>query len=156
MKRIMDHFFMMILVISLVINTIFINITPPIFKQLVFVGFILLGFGIFLLILALVTLRKKGTDRIIDTGIYGIVRHPIYLAGMIMFFSHIFLGQHWIVVVSTGIAIGCCYVAMRSGDRRNLEKFGDDYAQYMKKVPRMNFVAGLTRLTKKARQQNTL
>jgi protein-S-isoprenylcysteine O-methyltransferase Ste14 len=138
-------FFMAVLVISLVVNTIFINITPPIIRGLIYVGFVLLAAGIFLFILAVITLRSKGTNRVIDTGIYGIVRHPIYLAGMIMFLSHVFLGQHWVVLISTAIAIVCCYVIMAYGDVRNIEKFGNDYLEYMKKVPRMNFLSGLTR-----------
>ena len=136
-------FFMILLVISLAVNTVFINITPPIIKGLVYVGFALLAAGILLFILAVITLRSKKTGRIIDTGIYGIVRHPIYLAGMIMFLSHVFLGQHWVVLISTTIAIAGCYVIMVDGDARNIEKFGNDYVEYMKKVPRMNFISGL-------------
>ena len=137
---------MSVVAIALVVNIIFINVTPPFIKALVYVGFILLGAGILLLIVAIVTLRRRGTAKVIDTGIYGIVRHPIYLAGIIMFFSHIFLGQHLVVFISTAAAIACCYASMVYGDQYNIEKFGDAYAQYMKRVPRMNFIAGLTRL----------
>ncbi|MDH4212214.1 MAG: isoprenylcysteine carboxylmethyltransferase family protein [candidate division WOR-3 bacterium] len=146
MKRpIVDYVLMSVVVTSLVVNTIFINITPPVIKALVYVGLVLLGIGILLLIIAIVTLRQKGTAKLVDTGIYGIVRHPIYLAAMIMFFSHIFLGQHLVVLVSTAAAIACCYVSMVSGDQQNIEKFGDDYVQYMKRVPCMNFIAGMAR-----------
>jgi len=152
-KRIrLSNLLMALLVISLVINTILINITPPIIKELIIVGFILLGTGIFLLILAVVTLRRKGTDKIIDTGIYGVVRHPIYLAAMIMFFSHVFLGQHLVVLISTAAAIVCCYLSMVYGDQQNIEKFGDDYVRYMKRVPRLNFAAGLIRPKNEAKQ----
>ncbi len=153
MKRnVREHILIAVVVISLVINTIFINIIPPTIKVLVCVGFILLGAGILLLIVAIVTLRRKGTAKVIDTGIYSIVRHPIYLAGIVMFFSHIFLGQHLVVLVSTAAAIVCCYVSMVYGDQYNIEKFGDDYVQYMKRVPRMNFAAGLTRKIFRAKE----
>jgi protein-S-isoprenylcysteine O-methyltransferase Ste14 len=151
-RQVRESILMSVVVISLVLNTIFINITTPVIKALVFLGFILLGAGILLLIIAIVTLRSKGTAEVIDSGIYGVVRHPIYLAGIIMFFSHIFLGQHLVVLISTAAAIACCYASMVSGDQHNIEKFGDDYVRYMERVPRMNFVAGLTRLTKTTKQ----
>lgn len=144
-QKIRDNIIMSVVAISLVVNTIFINIIPPTIKVLVYVGFMLLGAGIILLIVAIVTLRRKGTAKVIDTGIYGIVRHPIYLAAMIMFLSHIFLGQHLVVIISTAAAIICCYLSMIYGDQYNIEKFGDGYAQYMKRVPRMNLISGLTR-----------
>ena len=153
-QKIRDNIIMSVVAISLVVNTIFINIIPPAIKALVYVGFVLLGLGIVLLIVAIVTLRRKGTAKVIDTGIYGIVRHPIYLAAMIMFFSHIFLGQHLVVLISTAAAIVCCYASMVYGDQYNIEKFGDDYTRYMKRVARMNFVAALVRLLNKT-EDNT-
>lgn len=144
-RSIIDNICVLIMVIAFVVNTVSINIIPPIFKQLIYVGYVLLVTGIFLLVLAIITLRRKGTHKVIDTGIYGVVRHPIYLAGMILFLSHVFFGQHWIVFGSTAIAIGCCYMAMWSGDQWNIEKFGDDYVDYMKRVPGMNFLSGLKR-----------
>ena len=144
-QKIRDNIVMSVVAIALVVNTIFINIIPPTIKALVYVGFVLLGAGIVLLIVAIVTLRRKGTAKVIDTGIYGVVRHPIYSAAIIMFFSHIFLGQHLVVLISTAAAIACCYLSMVYGDQYNIEKFGDDYARYMKRVPRMNFAAGLAR-----------
>jgi protein-S-isoprenylcysteine O-methyltransferase Ste14 len=153
MKRpVSDYILMSVVVISLVVNTIFINITPPVIKALVYVGLVLLGIGILLLIIAIVTLRQKGTAKLVDTGIYGIVRHPIYLAAMIMFFSHVFLGQHLVVFISTAAAIVSCYLSMVYGDQKNIEKFGDDYVQYMKRVPRMNFATGLTRKIFRAKE----
>jgi protein-S-isoprenylcysteine O-methyltransferase Ste14 len=149
MKRpVRDCILMSVVVISLVVNTIFINIIPPTIKVLVYVGFVLLGAGIVLLVVAIVALRSEGTAKLVDTGIYGIVRHPIYSAAIIMFFSHIFLGQHLVVLISTAAAILCCYLSMVYGDQKNIEKFGNDYVQYIKRVPRMNLIAGLTRLGK--------
>lgn len=136
---------MLVLAACLILNFIMIYRVPPAVEWLVFIGFALLAAGAILFVLAVVTLRRRQAHRLVDTGIYGIVRHPMYLGGMIMFLSHVFLGQHWIVVASTAVAVGCCYRAMVLGDRRNIAKFGDDYVQYMKSVPRMNFAKGLAR-----------
>ena len=139
---------MLVVAACLIVNFIMIFRVPPVVEALVFVGFVLLAAGALLLILAVATLRGKRAQGLVDTGIYGIVRHPMYLGGIIMFFSHIFFGQHWLVFVSTGVAIGCCYRSMVLGDRQNVAKFGDDYVRYMKRVPRMNIFLGLARRLK--------
>jgi protein-S-isoprenylcysteine O-methyltransferase Ste14 len=141
---------MVILAISFIINMLLINISPSVVKELVVVGYVILGIGVFLFMLSMITLRTKGIRQLIDSGIYGIVRHPMYLGGMIMFLSHVFFGQNWIVLLSTIVGIKCCYILMRSGDQRNINKFGEGYVKYMKRVPRMNFVSGLVRLIRKA------
>ena len=136
---------MLVLAACLILNFIMISRVPPVVEWLVFVGFVLLAAGALLFILAVVTLRSKRAGGLVDTGIYGIVRHPMYLGGMIMFFSHAFLGHHWLVFVSTAVAIGCCYRSMVLGDKWNVAKFGDDYVRYMKRVPRMNLFLGIAR-----------
>ena len=141
-----DNVLMVILGATFFFNMIIMNLFPPTVEKLVIVGYIILGIGALFFILSVFTLRKKGTSHVVDSGIYGIIRHPMYLGAMVMFFSHIFFGQNWIVVISTVIAIMCCYFIIKSGDQRNIEKFGEDYKIYMQKVPGMNFFAGIVRL----------
>ena len=148
-QEIKDNILMVILGITFFLNIIVINLFPPTIKELVVVGYTILGIGALFFILSVSTLRRKGTSNVVDSGIYGIVRHPMYLGGMVMFFSHIFLGQNWIVATSTIIAIVCCYLIIQFGDQRNIERFGDDYKRYMQKVPRMNLLIGIIRLVRR-------
>ena len=141
-----DNILMVILGITFFLNIIAMNLYPPIIKGLVIIGWIILGIGALFVVLSIITLRRKGISKTIDSGVYGVVRHPMYIGGMVMFFSHVFFGQNLIVVISTIIAIVCCYLMILSADQRNLEKFGDDYKRYMQKVPRMNFLLGSIRL----------
>jgi len=150
-REIKENILMAILGITLFINIVVMNLFPPTIKELVVVGYIILGIGAMFFILSVFTLRRKGTGNVVNSGIYGIVRHPMYLGGMVMFFSHIFLGQNWIVVISTIVAIVCCYLIILSADRRNIEKFGDNYKLYMKRVPRTNFLSGIIRLVQSKR-----
>jgi len=120
----------------------------PVMEELIIVGWILLGIGALFVMLSVLTLRRKGTTNVTDSGVYGVVRHPMYLGGMVMFLSHIFFGQNWIVVISTIIGVYCCYLLIQSEDQKNIEKFGDDYKRYKEKVPRMNFVVGVIRMLK--------
>ena len=141
-----DSILMIVIGIAFFLNIIVMNLFPPTIEELVVAGYTILGIGAFFFILSVFTLRRKGTSNVVDSGIYGIVRHPMYLGAMVMFFSHIFLGQNWIVVISTIVAIICCYLIVQLGCQRNIERFGDDYRLYIQKLPRMNFFAGLIRL----------
>jgi len=144
-----DNILMVILGITFFLNLIMMNLFPPTIKELVVAGYTILGIGALFFILSVFTLRRKGTSNVVDSGIYGIVRHPMYLGAMVMFFSHIFLGQNWIVTISTIIAIVCCYLIIQLGDQRNIERFGEDYKLYMQKVPRMNLLVGIIRLVRR-------
>ena len=148
-----DNILMTISGITFFLNVIAINFFHPIFEELVIVGFAILALGALFFVLSVFTLRRKGTSNIVDGGIYGVVRHPMYLGAMVMFFSHIFFGQNWIVAISTIVGIVCCYLIILSGDERNIEKFGNDYEAYMQKVPRMNLLLGLIRLLRRKREE---
>jgi protein-S-isoprenylcysteine O-methyltransferase Ste14 len=151
-----DKILMIILGIAFFLNIVAINLFPAISEELVVVGYTIFGIGAFLYILSLFTLRGKGTSNIVDSGIYGVVRHPLYLGAMIMFFSHVFLGQNWIVAIGTVVALVCCYLIILSDEEKNLEKFGEDYKRYMEKVPRMNFVVGTIRLLQRRRVEKNV
>ena len=140
-----DNVLMVIVGIAFILNIIFINLFPPTIEELVLLGYIILGVGALFFILSIYTLRRKGTGNVVDTGIYGVVRHPMYIGAIVMFFSHIFFGQNWIVGISTIVGIVCCYLIILSGDQRNIEKFGDEYRLYMQSVPRMNLLLGIVK-----------
>jgi protein-S-isoprenylcysteine O-methyltransferase Ste14 len=149
-----DKILMVVLGIAFFLNIIAINLFPLNIEELVVAGYTIFGIGALLYILSVLTLRKKGVSNIVDSGIYGVIRHPIYLGAMIMFFSHIFLGQNWIVAIGTTVALACCYLIILSDEEQNLEKYGEDYKLYMQKVPRMNFVLGIIRLLRRKREKN--
>jgi len=46
------------------------------------------------------------------------------------------------------------YIDLIRADRDAIEKFGDDYKAYMKKVPRMNFLIGILRSLRRRRRQS--
>lgn len=144
-----DNILMCILGITFFLNIIVMNIFPPIIKGFVVIGWVILGIGALFVVLSIFMLRRKGVSKIIDSEVYGVVRHPMYIGGMVMFFSHIFFGQNLIVVISSIVGIVCCYLIILSADQRNIEKFGDDYRTYMANVPRMNFLLGIIRLLRR-------
>ena len=90
------------------------------------------------------------TTKLVDTGIYAIVRHPQYTGGIYaIFMTTILLYPHWLFGILGVIGTVVIYMGCREEDQRLIKKFGNDYVAYMERVPRMNFVLGLWRLVKK-------
>jgi len=87
------------------------------------------------------------TTRLVDTGIYGVVRHPQYLGGILaIFVATLLLYPHWLFAV-LGIpgAMILCW-STRAEEWRLIERFGSEYQTYMQKAPRMNLILGIVRL----------
>jgi len=105
--------------------------------------------------LPMVEFRRKGevergrsyihTTRLVDTGIYSVVRHPQYVTFIMWAFAGMLLFQTWLVVLLGIPVVPLIYVDLIKADKDGIEKFGDDYSAYMKRVPRANFLVGVMR-----------
>jgi protein-S-isoprenylcysteine O-methyltransferase Ste14 len=72
---------------------------------------------------------------LVTTGVYGIVRHPLYVAGMVFvtFNPHITVnGLAFTILADLYFLFG-----MFIEERRFVKIFGEQYREYMKQVPRM-------------------
>ena len=105
--------------------------------------------------LPVIEFRKKGevkegksyihTTKLVETGIYSIVRHPQYVTFILFAISGMLLFQHWIVILLGVPIMPLTYVDLIKADKDAIEKFGDDYKAYIKKVPSANFLLGIIR-----------
>ena len=91
------------------------------------------------------------TRTVVSGGVYAVVRHPMYLSFLLMSLTLVCLSQHWLSVVLGAILMGLLYNDMRREEKNSVEKFGDDYRNYMQQVPRINFVAGMIQLIRRRR-----
>ena len=108
--------------------------------------------------------RKKGgvkkgesyihTTKVVDTGIYSVVRHPQYVTFMLWAVAGMLLFQHWIVVLLGAPIFPLTYIDLIKADKDAIEKLGDDYKSYMKRVPRMNFLAGILRCLRQRKKRS--
>lgn len=99
--------------------------------------------------------RKKGevqkgqsyihTTKIVDTGIYSVVRHPQYVTFILWALSGMLLFQHWLIILIGVPVIPLTYIDLIRADKACTERFGEEYKAYMKKVPRANFFLGIIR-----------
>jgi len=91
------------------------------------------------------------TTKMVVTGLYAIVRHPQYTAGILFSLALILISQNWLVLLLGAVMIPILYIDILRADRYELEKFGEDYRYYMEQVPRANFILGIVRLLKRRR-----
>ena len=144
-----DNILMIIIGIVFFLNMLLLQFAAPAIEELLVIGWLILGMGVLFVVLSVLALRGKGASKVTDSGVYGIVRHPMYLGGLVLFLSHVFFGQNWMTAINTVVGVICCYLIILSGDQRNIEKFGDEYKRYMQKVPKINFIAGILRLVRR-------
>jgi protein-S-isoprenylcysteine O-methyltransferase Ste14 len=110
-----------------------------------YLAWLLLSLGLVLIALSIATLASHQEAGLIEWGIYGIVRHPMYLGAMVLFLSWIFFLPHWTIILISSVNIAIVYGFILQGERQNITKFGDPYRRYMESVPRVNLLAGLIR-----------
>jgi protein-S-isoprenylcysteine O-methyltransferase Ste14 len=88
---------------------------------------------------------------VVDSGVYTVVRHPMYLSFVLLVLALMLISQHWLSIIFGIPIVILLYLGMRVEEQSNIEKFGDDYIRYMDKVPRVNFLAGVIRLLRRKR-----
>ena len=86
------------------------------------------------------------TTMIVESGTYGIVRHPQYLGSVLAICASMLISQHWLFVLLSTPILWIMPKWIQKEEVNLISKFGDNYKRYMEKVPRMNFVVGIRRL----------
>ena len=109
-------------------------------------GWIIFAMAMVLVFMPIIIFPRKGgipkgksfteTTILVDTGIYGIVRHPQYLGGGLFMLSFILIAQHWLIALFGISAMILLYINTIQEDRFLIEKFGADYERYMKEIGR--------------------
>jgi len=112
-----------------------------------YAGWIIMAFGIVFLLWSSKS-RKKGHAEgigLVESGMYAFVRHPEFLGHILIISALVIISQHWINFIVGAILIVLLCLAMIEEEKRNMEKFGNAYRDYMKRVPRINLIAGIIR-----------
>ena len=148
--------FVSILFISQIIVGIFLLSDVSQIEILAYVGVgLYVCSGIVFGMLPVVEFRKRGgvkrgksyihITKLVDTGIYSIVRHPQYVTFILWAIAGMLLFQHWIIIILGIPIIPLTYLDLIRADKDSIKKFGDEYKAYMKRVPRANFLLGIIR-----------
>ena len=115
-------------------------------RPLLYIGYAVIILGIAFVIPSFISLKHKGkpesgweqTSVLIDSGVYRIVRHPLYLGSAIATLGIMLVIQSVPSTILGLVAIFCFWMASKKEDAFNIDKFGDAYQEYMKKVPMWN------------------
>lgn len=110
-------------------------------------GWLLYVPSAFLVISSMAGLSRKGkpggadfteTTTIIKSGIYGLIRQPMTLGLAIWSLALLLVFQSVVTLIMSLGSLFCFRMAAGKESEYNIRKFGDDYAEYMKKVPMWN------------------
>jgi len=114
------------------------------------------GFGF----VPFVQLRKHGraedgqtymaTQAVADRGLYAVTRHPQYLGYMLLACGFGLLSQHWAALLLAAVTVVLFYRQAVEEERQCLDRLGEPYERYMRRVPRFNVFVGLARLVRRS------
>jgi protein-S-isoprenylcysteine O-methyltransferase Ste14 len=90
-------------------------------------------------------LSKKGLSIVFDEereepcvirkGVFGIVRHPVYLGEILLYLGLLLLSISLAAAVVWVIGVGFLHYISRYEEKLLLDRFGAEYEQYMREVP---------------------
>jgi protein-S-isoprenylcysteine O-methyltransferase Ste14 len=103
---------------------------------------ILLGYVVFALCCSAMREHPEKKQAVIDWGIFKITRHSHVISGRIMTLGVVVMGWNWgsimyiILWVYFVLDFVFSYFYILMEEKRNVEKFGQEYVDYMKRTPR--------------------
>jgi protein-S-isoprenylcysteine O-methyltransferase Ste14 len=113
---------------------------------------------------SMLTLHRKGqvpegkgyiaTETLVTTGVYALVRHPLYLGWTLMYVATFLFKPNWILAAVGIVGMGCVYRFTVQAEALLKEKFGEPYDRYMRSVPRYNLLTGAIRQLSRRRMES--
>ena len=91
------------------------------------------------------SLAPHGSANLVQTGIYGVVRHPMWLGMLFWSIALILVFQSVFSLIPGVIAIVCFRIGAAKEDAFKINEFGEAYIEYLKKVPMWNVFKRLRR-----------
>jgi protein-S-isoprenylcysteine O-methyltransferase Ste14 len=85
-----------------------------------------------------ISLQVRNEHRLVTTGIYRLVRHPMYSSFFLLAIAQLMLLPNWFAGAAGLIGIGLLYVfRVRREERMMVERFGAEYRDYMAHTGRL-------------------
>jgi len=101
------------------------------------IGIILLGLAAYLAGkgLSIVFGEKRHKPAVIRKSVFKMVRHPIYLAEILLYLGLLVLNMSLAALGIWVVAIAFLHYISQHEEKLLLERFGEEYEQYMRRVP---------------------
>lgn len=85
--------------------------------------------------LRIVFIEKREVPCVIRKSVFGVVRHPIYLSEILLYFGLLILRISLVAAIVWIFAIVFLHYISRYEERLLLSYFGDEYKKYMNEIP---------------------
>ena len=88
--------------------------------------------------LARVTLQVRDQHALVKTGVYRLIRHPMYSSFFLLGLAQMLLLPNWLAGISGVMGAGILFAfRVLREERMMLESFGDEYCDYMTRTKRI-------------------
>lgn len=81
------------------------------------------------------TITRKQDHRVVQSGPYALVRHPIYTGILLAAFATAVARGRWEALIGAALFALGCWIKARQEERFLSEELGPEYAVYRKRVP---------------------
>ena len=78
------------------------------------------------------TVVTRTKAHLVASGPYRWIRHPLYVMGLIGFIGFALLAENWFIALTAVLVFVVLVVRTRKEEAKLIEKFGDEYREYMK------------------------
>lgn len=121
------------------LSILIVNFSTPIFHLMISLPLIILGAWISIRGVKATRLEVAETHctpmELETTGVYSTVRHPQYFGWILVHFGMSILLSVWYSMLFTPVLIALIYLIARIEEEELISEFGEEYADYQKKVP---------------------
>ena len=83
------------------------------------------------------TVKTRKEHQLVTSGPYRWVRHPLYSVGTLLFLSFALMASNWFIALSSLLGLVMLMVRLPKEEQNLIEKFGDEYKNYMKRTGRL-------------------
>ena len=85
-----------------------------------------------------ISLQIRNEHRLVTSGVYRFIRHPMYSSFFLLAFAQFLLLPNWFAGASGLVGVGLLYAfRIRQEERMMLNRFGADYRDYMVRTKRL-------------------
>ncbi len=136
-------YFIYIFYIALLVNAIISILEEEYIFPLALLGFIPILLSTYINFVARRDLARYWTpfastgkeQKLVKTGIYAKVRHPIYLSGLILSLGFTFIAGNLYGLLFFILSLVAFVTRIKKEERELITKFGEEYKQYAKETP---------------------
>ena len=83
------------------------------------------------------TVATRRDHELVTSGPYRWVRHPLYSVGTSFFVSLSLVAANWFMGLASLLALAMLLVRLPKEEEKLIERFGDEYREYMKRTGRL-------------------